>query len=206
MAKKKIGEELISEIKAGLELGMSQETLANELGVCTRTISRALAEAGIQPKKRKEAFTVTPEAIEKMKELRSKGLSNSKIAIELGCHILTVRRHIGCQPKMVLAEYGSIVSHVTGTSFVNQKEESKLKKISTIVKFSGFEFDYEADDSGFLVMNSRSGITAKLDIDRLHTLMSELQELDKWFADNSTTPVYLLDGKSIKSQVKQPLL
>lgn len=206
MAKKKIGEELINEIKAGLEMGMTQEELANELGVCRATIGRALSESGIQHKKRKDAFTVTPEAIEKMKDLRAKGLSNSKIAIELGCTIVTVQRHIGPQPKMTRAEYGSIVSHVTGTSFVNQKEESKLKKISTIVKFSGSDFDYEADDSGFLVMSSRNGITINLDIDRLHSLMSELQELDKWFADNSTTPVYLLDGKSIKSQVKQPLL
>lgn len=206
MAKKKIGEKLISEIKAGLELGMTQETLANELGVCRGTIRKALAESGIQYKKRKDAFTVTPEAIEKMKDLRAKGLSNSKIAIELECTIITVRRHIGPQPKMVRAEYGSIVSHVTGTTFVNQKEESKLKKVSTIVKFSGSDFDYEADDSGFLVMSSCNGITVNLDIDRLHTLISELQELDKWFADNSTTPAYLLDGKSIKSQVKHPLL
>ena len=55
----------------------------------------------------------------RMRTLREEGLSNRKIALELGVSYETVHRHLGRQPDGVRSNYGEIVSHPIGECFID---------------------------------------------------------------------------------------
>ena len=88
--------------------------------------------------------------INRMKELKEQGLSNRQISIETGLSTVTVRRYLGNQQQMSRSEYGSVVSHITGDSFVKgmdgmaKKIENPGLSISTVY-VKGKELDYRVE-------------------------------------------------------------
>lgn len=193
---KKISESTINEVKELEKLGFTRIEISKQLGISDATIRHYLST------KQKEHAVITPEIIEKMRNLRSQGLSNSKIAIELNIDQRTVLKYLGRQPTGIKAEYGSIVSHATGESFI-KKEESRLKKISTKVSYAGDRFKYDVDSTGFVEFSdSPVGAITVLTKEELNTFIKELTELNTWLEQNSTTHALLLDGKP-RSQTKQ---
>lgn len=179
------------------ELHMTRREIAKETGVCVDTLTNLLGVKNKAAGKRLSFNTVKI-----MEELRSKGLSNKQIALELGVSYKTVHCKLGNQPNGSRSEYGSIIAHVTGDSFVKQKEVYKLQRISTCVTFAGKDWTYEATDKGFVKISAFAGVCTDMDIRQLENLIGELQEVYDWMKQNNTTPVILLDGKP-KSQEKQ---
>lgn len=179
------------------ELHMSRVQIAEELGCAYRTVARHLGVKYEECRKKNISVDKT-----KMLGLRAKGLSNNQIAIEMGCSYETVLKHIGSQPDNNRSDYGSIISHVTGESFVKEKEVRKLQQISISVTFTGKDWTYEATDKGFVKISTFAGHALDLDIHQLENLMDELNEVHDWIKKHNTTPVILLDGKP-KSQEKQ---
>lgn len=88
--------------------------------------------------------------IDRLKELKKQGLSNRQISIELCLSPVTVRRYLGSQQLMSRSEYGSIVSHITGDSFVKgmdgmaKKIENPGLSVSTVY-VKGKELEYRVD-------------------------------------------------------------
>lgn len=198
MGAKKVTPEQVEEMKfMENDLHMSRRDIAKEIGVSADVITYYL---GV--KQPSSGNRISKNTLERMQQLRAKGLSNKQIAIEVGCAYETVHRRLGNQPDNNRSDYGSIVAHVTGESFVKEKEVRKLQQISMCVTFAGKDWTYEATDKGFVKISAFAGCTIDLDIHQLENLMDELNEVHGWIKKHDTTPVILLDGKP-KSQEKQ---
>lgn len=61
-----------------------------------------------------------------MRTLREEGLSNRKIALKLGVSYETVHRYLGRQPDGVRSNYGEIVSHAIGDSFIGDSQLNRF--------------------------------------------------------------------------------
>ena len=129
--------------------GMSYEKIAKEVGYCKDTVFRYVKGVSYHDRvsTRKKPITITSEKIEEMNIYRELGLSNKQIAIEMGISYASVLRHIGGQKDGNRSDYGSIVSHATGDSFVNKEmmeavkmrkeDKEQLKKEPLAVTFVG---------------------------------------------------------------------
>jgi DNA-binding CsgD family transcriptional regulator len=124
------------------EEGMSYKEIADKAGYCPDTVFRHVTGKSYHKcvSTRKKPVAITDEKVEDMKIYRELGLSNKQIAIEMGLSVVTVQRHLGNQKDGHRADYGSIVAHTTGESFVPKgydlhklKEEKKLEKEQTKV-------------------------------------------------------------------------
>lgn len=125
------------------EEGMTYKEIADKVGYCKDTIYRYVAGKSYHKcvSTRKKPVAITDEKVEDMKIYRELGLSNKQIAIEMGLSVATVHRHLGNQKDGHRADYGSIVAHTTGESFVPKgldlqraKEEKKLEKAQAKVE------------------------------------------------------------------------
>ncbi len=125
------------------EEGMSYKKIADKVGYCQDTIYRYVTGKSFREhvSTRKKPVAITDEKIEDMKIYRELGLSNKQIAIEMGLSVVTVQRHLGNQKDGHRADYGSIVAHATGDTFVPKgydlhklKEEKKLEKAQAKVE------------------------------------------------------------------------
>jgi len=122
--------------------------------------------------------------ISRMKELKEQGLSNRQISIELGLSQMTVRRYLGNQQLMSRSEYGSIVSHITGDSFVKgvdgmaKKIENPGLSVSTVY-VKGKELEYRVE--------LKKGIHIyKNNVDQLYLSKDQLSDFVKeivWLAN-----------------------
>ena len=174
-------EKQIQEMKEYANEGFSYKEIAEAMNVSQWTVSRHLG------KKNVHTF-ITDDLISKMENLRSQGLSNAQIAIEMGINQRTVREHIGTQKKR--SEYGSLVAHVTGESFVKEDKmvrnvERKLKLTNTSISCEGKDFSYKASTDGRVRITSSTGIQIDLTKDQLLGLIAELCEIGDWLAKNS---------------------
>ena len=102
--------------------GVKSSEIAKAFGVAERTVKRYISGKMV-PKDRSsetgKGRRLNPETIQRMRELKAQGLSNSQIAIEIGCATSTVYYYIGDQEKGRRAAYGSIVTHAQGESFAD---------------------------------------------------------------------------------------
>lgn len=175
-------EEKIQEMHDYAKEGFSYKEIAEALNVSPWTVSRHLG------KKNVHTF-ITDDIVQKMESLRSQGLSNAQIAIELGINQRTVREHIGAQKKR--SEYGSLVAHVTGESFVKENKtmqnvQRKLKVTNTSISCDGKDFSYKASTDGRVRITSSTGIQIDITNDQLLCLIAELCEIGDWLAKNSS--------------------
>ena len=123
--------------------GMTYEELSKQFHCQPDTLRKKLREhvPGLRTiSGRKNPVKITDQVIEDMQVYRELGLSNKQIAIEMGLSVVTVCRHLGKQKDGHRADYGSIVAHTTGESFVPKgldflraKEASKMEKEKDIV-------------------------------------------------------------------------
>jgi DNA-binding CsgD family transcriptional regulator len=175
-----MSQEKISEMIEYGKLGFTYKDIAKEFGCDVSTVARHLGP--------KQGHTfVNDKLIARMKELRDHGLSNSQIAIELNASLRTIEKYIGKQKKR--AEYGSIVAHATGESFVKYEEkenkmENKLKIINSSVSFQGKNFTYKACTDGRVRITSETGVAIDLDRDSFAEYVSELLEVGNWLECN----------------------
>ena len=122
--------------------------------------------------------------IDRLKELKKQGLSNRQISIELCLSPVTVRRYLGDQQLMSRSEYGSIVSHITGDSFVKgmdgmaKKVENPGLSVSTVyVKGKELEYRVELEKGIHIYKNN---------VDQLYLPKDQLSDFVKeivWLAD-----------------------
>lgn len=122
--------------------------------------------------------------IDRLKELKKQGLSNRQISIELCLSPVTVRRYLGDQQLMSRSEYGSIVSHITGDSFVKgmdgmaKKVENPGLSVSTVY-VKGKELAYQVElGKGIHIY--------KDNVDQLYLSKDQLSDFVKeiaWLAD-----------------------
>lgn len=124
------------------EEGMTYKEIADKAGCCKDTVYRYVTGKSYHERisTRKRPVVITDEKVEDMKIYRELGLSNKQIAIEMGLSVATVQRHLGNQKDGHRADYGSIVAHTTGESFVPKgldlvkaKEAKKMEKEKDLV-------------------------------------------------------------------------
>lgn len=105
--------------------GMTCKEIAAKFG-CSLDTAHRIIKPG-----RHNSKAITRAQINDMLVYRDLGLSNQQIAIEMGLSYQSVVRYLGPQPAGNRSEYGSIVAHATGETYVNaakaeaQKEETK---------------------------------------------------------------------------------
>ena len=185
-----ITQEQIQEMEALHAQGLNNVEIAKKIGVSHNAVQRHISNPG---------FRVDDKMIEDMKVYRELGLSNRKIAIEMGISYETVRRKLGNQPTGTRSEYGSIVAHTTGDSFVHQditpatkKEENLMAKtigtalelVSNTVEFKGKIGYYTIDMCNGITVKSASNQDKGLNFlipCQLSDLIAELQELQTFF-------------------------
>lgn len=163
--------------------------IAKEMGLSQHTIGKVV---GRKQKVHKARGKMTEKEIERMKELRAQGLSNSKIAKELNIAVVSVRRYLGKQPAGIRSEYGSIVAHVTGESFVKEKEmkemkekKAKLKIVKTDISFAGVKADYKVSSDGRVRIIFPTGTAFDFAKNDFYEFMLELCEIGDWLTQNA---------------------
>ena len=184
-----LSSEVVNEMKEYGNAGFTYKEIAETLNVDPRTVSRYLG-------KKNSRVIVTDEIYKKMCELRSHGLSNSQIAIEMGISESTVTTHLG--PTKKRAEYGSIIAHTTGETFVKEEKreitmQRKLKVVNTSVSCDGKDFYYKASTDGRVRISSATGFSVDLDKDQFLNFIAELCEVGDWLSKNTNdgTSCYL---------------
>lgn len=198
---KKISEEKRNEIIELSNAGFTNVEISKELGVSHYTIHRIVGYKDTSSSKK--GHRLTNEGIEKMLQLKAKGLSNSKIAIELGIAKTTVNRYMGKQPTMNRAEYGSIIAHTTGESFVKEEPKVAVKKLKTVkteVSFKGDIANYKASSEGQVRITFSTGVPVDLEKSDFFKLLTELCEIGNWLTENATNTKHFeqrLDGTYI---------
>lgn len=173
--------EVVKEMKEYGNAGFSYKEIAAALNVDPRTVSNYLG-------KKNSRITVTDEVYRRMCELRDHGLSNSQIAIEMHISESTVTTHLG--PTKKRAEYGSLVSHATGDTFVKEEKRAnemqrKLKVVNTSISCDGKDFYYKASTDGRVRISSATGFAVDLDKDQFLNFIAELCEVGDWLAKNT---------------------
>lgn len=134
---------------------------------------------------------ITESDLQRMIDLRDKGLSNSQIAIEMGRSYKTVVRYLGKQPTMLRADYGAIKTHSTGETFVkNPPEEadippekrkpSAIKLQRTVFTFSGYAMDYKLSSEGEVRISTRVGSELTFQKDDFYRFLSELCDIGEF--------------------------
>ena len=183
-----ITDEKIKEIQELRDAGFTNKEIAKEMGISGATVSRYAPKFKVK----KRAAPISENTFQKMLELRTKGLSNSQIGKELGMSYSTVLRKLGPQPDMVRAEYGSIISHVTGETFVKEEEpkmqkKTALKLIKTCVEMQGREFTYKATTEGEVRITHPTGFATNLTADQFYNYIAELCEVGDWLTENASS-------------------
>ena len=183
-----ITEEQINEMRELRDAGFSKQEIATHMGISAVTVTRYAPKFKI--KNRIEP--ISQETLDKMISLRNKGLSNSQIAKELGMSYSTVLKKLGPQPDMARAEYGSIVSHATGVTFVKEEppkmqKKTALKLVKTSVEMQGREFTYKATTEGEVRITHPTGFATNLTVDQFYNYIAELREVGDWLAENATS-------------------
>lgn len=194
---RKLDDSKIEDIRTLVELGASAKEISEELHINYRT---ALKYAGVSGHRH-----VDDKLMQKMLELQNKGLSHQQIGIELGLSYATVHKHLGDQKDMNRSNYGSIVSHVTGNSFVQQENVTKLSRknqltqISSSVSYQGECFTYKISTDGKVRLSNVLGTVIDFDKDQFIRFVSELCELENTLTDftakSSNQYIIGLDGK-----------
>lgn len=172
-------QEQINEMKEYDAANFTYKDIAQAMNVSVWTVSRHLGG-------KRHRTKITDEVIERMEELRTKGLSNAQIGIELSIDPTTVKKYIGEQKKR--SEYGSLIAHVTGESFVEKEEKKiqrKLKLTNTSISCDGRDFSYKASTDGRVRITSSTGIQIDITKDQLLCLIAELCEIGDWLSKNA---------------------
>lgn len=203
MPGKCIPDEKIEEIRNFAALGFSYKDIAKQLNITPDTVTKY---AG---RKHEHKGALPKETVDRMVGMESVGLSHQQIAKELGLATKTVYRYLGKQRSGVRAQYGSIVAHVTGESFVSKelaqriesrkpeiKEDKKmtsnLKITSTSIHVEGKDFHYRVSTDGKVRITSDTGFAVDLEKDGFLNLICELSQLVDWLAKNSS------EGRELK--------
>lgn len=168
------------------DMGFSNKQIAKELKMSPTTV---MGIVGRTKRLNTKNQKVSQDDIAKMRELRGKGLSNAAIGRELGFSDFTVRKYLSKQPDMNRAEYGSLVAHVTGESFVKEEEKvplpkQKLKLISTTVELEGDQFTYKVRTDGTVRINNNLGFACDFTKQEFFTLITELCEVGDWITSH----------------------
>ena len=194
---KRLTSETLNEIKAFIDAGVSRTEIAKEFNV---TLDMLRHRFGSDPEKLVCGRRInSAEMVPKMQELRHQGLSNSQIAHDLGISDSTVRYYIGNQPSGVKAEYGSIVSKVTGEKFSKELEAKPveqrprptrlitkhLKRVSYRESLQGATFEYICDSKGQVTIKLKQATyEIVLDQKTLGDFIAELCEAMYWLDDH----------------------
>lgn len=113
-------------IRLSKEEHLNSKQIAQKFGCNYQVVQRI-----VKSNDHRNSNAVTREQINDMLVYRDLGLSNKQISIEMGISYESVLRHIGRQPLGSRSEYGSIVSHVTGETYVDTAKLKELKKEDT---------------------------------------------------------------------------
>lgn len=130
---------------------------------------------------------ITEALTQKMNALRSSGMSNQQIGLELGLSYSTVHRCIGPQPTGCRSEYGSIVAHVTDVppsppaalpeAPAIQKHASALRLDRFVKTYLG-HYTYKFDNLGKLQILTDQGTGINVDnTQNLEALITELMDI-----------------------------
>ena len=129
---------------------------------------------------------ITDADISRMKELREQGLSNLQIAKEIGRSYITVKRSIGRQPTGNRASYGSVVSHVTGDTYVKHppvKKEPAIRMTESVFRFRGKnDVEYRVDSTGRvrIIRSNGDHVDISANANDFFTFLNELSELGEF--------------------------
>lgn len=199
MGKIKYTEEQIDNWKVMRAQGMNLTDISRKTGISREAIYRLIGSDGKTFPNRKPPVKITDNMVEDMNVYQDLGLSNSQIAIEMGLSKTTVQRYLGRQKKARRAEYGSLISHATGDSFVPEgydlhklKEEKKLEHVKETpkvvaqktgqLKVSSFSLVLSGKintytiTNGCIMMEGR-GSEYEIRMDELDDIIQELQGL-----------------------------
>lgn len=178
MAYKQISEQQIQEMKDYGAAGISYSDIAKEMNMSPHTVAKYLG---------RKQLRVDDNLVERMQKLRDEqGLSNSQIASDLGVNVATVGRYIGKQKTMNRAQWGSLSSHVTGTTFAKEERPAgKLKQTRTSISWEGKDFTYKASTDGKVRITTSTGVAVDLTRDQFLNFIAELSEVGDWLEKNS---------------------
>lgn len=133
----------------------------------------------------KKGERITKEQIARMQELRSQGLSNSQISIEMGVSRCSVNRHIGPQPIMARADYGSICAYTHDKSFISPSDPSaEYRRPSSLVEqgsmtlFKGAQGEYTIDDVNHdIIIKTKDGMSCRFSYNEFQEFYWEIRYL-----------------------------
>ena len=190
-------EDKINKAKEYVDAGFERKDICRELK-CNMATLRKYVGASYNRKYKK----VTDDMTQNMKNLRAKGLSNSQIAIELGVAPSTVCKYISNQPTGNRAEYGSIVAHSTGESYIKEKltvKNIKLKSEEITRNYSGDIFNYSINNDGIATIYSDTicGTEITLTYDNLFKFINELCDLAEDLQKITKNEKIGLDGRPL---------
>lgn len=180
---KSISQKEIDNIQELYKQGLNYNEIISKTGRSKATISRAVAPLVNHTEKEKDVKA-------KMLELRGQGLSNQQIAKEMNYSYSQVYNVIGKQPTGNRAEYGSVVAHVTGSSYVNttlekpKPVEKKPKAVlleESVFRFKGKTCSYRVDSKGHVRILLNNGNYLDIpDPKSLFTMIDELADIGEF--------------------------
>lgn len=182
-----ISQDRINKIRQDYIAGLPIKEIMINNGVSKATVCRHVADISKEnPRIRCAPGKVTPEMLEQMKQMRVDGLSNNKIAKELGVDYMTVKRHIGIQPTNCRADYGSIVAHVSDVKpeavMIEAPKQTTVPKTSLKLKnivysYEGERYEYKVRTDTDVVRIVDNGTNFDVPSKDFETFVLELVEL-----------------------------
>lgn len=179
-----VTEETVSKMRELRARGLSNVQIAKELGI--KSTTTIVNHIGHQSDNRFAPNKISMQDISKMQVLRSQGLSNSQIAREMSIDPGTVRYHIGIQPTGNRAEYGSVISHVTGDTYAKHppvKKEPAIRMTESVFRFRGKnDVEYRVDSAGRvrIIRSNGDHVDISANANEFFTFLNELSELGEF--------------------------
>lgn len=181
----RLSQNRIDQIRSDYSSGMAIKDIMLNNGVSRATINRVTFDME-KREPRTGGSKISPDIINKMKDMRIEGYSNSKIAKELGVAYDTVKCHLGNQPLNCRAEYGSIIAHVTDVKPEEVKIEApkqtpvpktELKLKNIVYSYAGQHYEYKVHTDKNVVRIVDNGINFDIPSKDFETFVLELVEL-----------------------------
>ncbi len=181
----RLSQNRIDQIRSDYSAGMPIKNIMLNNGVSRATVNRVVFDMEKRVPKT-SVSRISQDVIDKMKDMRIKGYSNSKIAKELGISYDTVRCHLGNQPDNCRADYGSIVAHVTDVNPEEVKIEApkpmpvpktELKLKNIVYSYAGQHYEYKVRTDTNTVRIIDNGINFDISSDQFENFVLELVEL-----------------------------
>ena len=181
----RLSQNRIDQIRSDYSAGMSIKDIMLKNGVSRATVGRVTFD--MEKRQPKLSISkISPDVVDKMKEMRTEGFSNSLIAKELGISYDTVKCYLGNQPTNCRAEYGSIIAHVTDLEPEAVKIEApkqtpvpktELKLKNIVYSYAGQHYEYKVRTDTNIVRIVDNGVNFDIPAKNFEAFVLELVEL-----------------------------